>query len=253
MTEKIPTGVEFFDDKVGGIYTGSLVVLLEEVGAGGTEFAMTTLVNNDGSCYVSLTKTEEDFKREIELYFPGRKDLDELVDRIRFESFAESYFSNSIVPISWINPEVSFRGFRRGERGILKELISFFEDLKGYRVCYLDSLTDLVRLCGEEISWKDLIDFLLGLKLFIRRNDLILYTTLVKDVLERGRQEELLNVGDGVLVFEWKTDQLTRKRMMYIKKLLGVLPTLEVEGIGAYETKVDPVNGFSISSVVRII
>ncbi len=253
MPKMIPTGVEFFDNRIGGMYSGSLIILLEEVGAGGTEFAITALMNNDRSCYISLTKTYEDFKREMELVFPERNDANDLIEKIKFQSFAKSYFSRSIVPLSWISDDFSLPQFMRGEKSILKELIDFFENLKDYRVCYLDSLSDLIRLCGEEISWRDLIDFLMGLKIFIRRNDIVVYTTLIKDVIESGRQEEILNQADGVLVFKWKEDNLSRKRIMYIKKLLGVLPSLEREGIEMYETRVDPVKGFTISNVVRII
>ena len=247
---KIPTGVEFFDNRIGGISPGSLIILLVEVGAGGTEFAMTAIANNENSCYVSLTKTEEDFIRDMSLCFPERGDIGDVIKRIKFKSFAEVYFSRSIVPLSWIRAVPSLR---MGERGILKELIEFFEASGDCRVCFLDSLSDLVRLCGEEISWRDLIDFMMGLKMFIRRKGMVLYTTLIKDVLERGRQEEILSQADGVIVFQWREEELSRRRIMFIKKLLGVLPKLEREGVEMYETRIDPVKGFTISNVVRII
>ncbi len=250
IMSKVPTGVEFFDSRIGGVYPGTLVILLEEVGAGGTEFAMTAIANNESSCYVSLTKTEEDFRREMRLYFPEREDVEELIERIDFKSFAEVYFSRSIVPLSWISAVPSLR---MGERGILKGLIEFFEGCNDYSVCFLDSLSDLVRLCGEEISWRDLIDFIMGVKMFVRRKGMVLYTTLVKDVLEYGRQEELLSKADGVIVFQWREEELSRKRIMFIKKLLGVLPMLEREGVEMYETRMDPIKGFTISNVVRII
>jgi len=43
---KIPTGIDFLDARIEGIYTGTFNVLLEEVGAGGYEFLMTVVQNN---------------------------------------------------------------------------------------------------------------------------------------------------------------------------------------------------------------
>jgi KaiC/GvpD/RAD55 family RecA-like ATPase len=255
MQRKVPTGVEFLDVRMGGVYSGTLNILLEEVGAGGIEFAMTVLLNhalNDQDVhYLALTKMYEQFRTDFRLYFPKR-DVNNVVENIKFHSFARTYFARSIVPLSWIGEEVTLLSLK-GDRNILEELIEFFEGIDEGCLCVLDSLSDLVRLSRNRIEWSDLVDFLIGLRMIIRKKDLVVYTLLTKDVLELGKQEELLDQADGVFVFQWKEKEGGRSRILYIKKLLGILPILEKQGVILYEAKIDPEHGFTIYSTLRVV
>ena len=254
--KKTPTGIEFLDARIGGVYTGTFNVLLEEVGAGGTEFVMTTILNNllkDTAkvFYASLTKTHDRFVKEFKLSFP-KIDVSAVLDKINFRSFTKTYFVRSIVPLSWFEERVSLLALKE-EKSILEELIEFFDDVEDNSICVIDSLSDLVRLTRSRLSWNDLIDFLMGLKTIIEKKDVVVYTVLTKDMLEHGKQEEILSHADGVFVFRWEEKGDKMIRTMFIKKLLGILPLLEGEGINKYEILLDPARGFIISSYMRVI
>ncbi|WP_456327447.1 RAD55 family ATPase [Archaeoglobus sp.] len=252
---KIPTGIEFLDARIGGIYAGTFNVLLEEVGAGGYEFLMTVIQNNlekGGKVfYASLTKTDEMFRREFELVFPKRN-VGGIFDKISFRSFAKTYFMRSIVPLHWFEEKATILSLK-GEKNVLEELIEFFDSVESESICVVDSLTDLVRITRSRLSWNDLVDFLMGLKVLIQRRNLVVYTILTKDIVDQKQQEDILSIADGIIVFRWKEKGDKMVRTMFVRKLIGVLPLLEKEGIIAYETRIDPERGFMISSVMRVI
>ncbi len=252
---RIPTGIDFLDARIKGIYTGTFNVLLEEVGAGGYEFLMTVVQNNllkDGKVfYASLTKTEEIFKREFGLVFP-KKDVKGLIEKIAFRSFAKTYFMRSIIPLYWFEERTTLLSLK-GEKNVLEELIEFFDSVESNSICVIDSLSDLVRIARSRLSWNDLIDFLMGLKALIQKKDVVVYTVLTKDIVDYRLQEDVLSLADGIIVFRWKEKGDRMVRTMFIRKLLGVLPLLEKEGVIAYETRIDPERGFMISSVMRVI
>jgi len=255
----IPTGIEFFDKQIGGgLYPGT-VFLVEEVGAGGREFALTSVCKNANAdnpsevMYISISSSPEEVKRDIRLTFPHAK-LDDVLESIKIRSFAEVYFSKSIIPLSWVSEKKpSLESLREGEKDILSELVGVLDEAKEGSLVFLDSLSDLVRLTRTRISWSDLVDFAKGLrKLSVKRNILLL-SLLTKDMVEKSYEEELLDQADGVLIFEWEAEREAITRWMYIRKLLGILPLLEKDKIAKYNVRIDPVEGFTISRFVRVI
>jgi archaellum biogenesis ATPase FlaH len=93
----------------------------------------------------------------------------------------------------------------------------------------------------------------MGLKVLIQRRKLVVYTILTKDIVDQKQQEDILSIADGIIVFRWKEKGDRMVRVMFVRKLIGVSPLLEKEGIIAYETRIDPERGFTISSVMRVI
>ena len=253
---KIPTGIDFLDARIGGIYTGTLNVLLEEVGAGGTEFIMTTLLNTllkDTAkvYYASLTKTKDAFLREFTLSFPSR-DVSGVTDKINFQSFAKTYFARSIVPLYWLEEKATLLSLKV-EKNLFEELIEFIDGVDEGSICVIDSLSDLVRIARSRLDWNDLIDFLMGLKIIIKKKDVVVYTILTDDIVDHRQQEDVLSQADGVIVFKWKEKGDRMIRIMYIRKLLGLLPILEKGGVIMYEIRIDAERGLVISSVMRVI
>ncbi len=257
---RIPTGIEFFDKQIGeGLHPG-LVLLVEEVGAGGKEFALTSVCKNANAVeyprdvlYISISSSPEEVRRDIELTFPHAR-LEGALDSIKIRSFVEFYFSRSIVPISWVaEKRPSLKSLGEGEKDLLPELVGAFDEVNEGSLIFLDSLSDLVRLTRTRISWSDLVDLTKGLrKLSIKRNVLLL-SLLTKDMLEKSHEEELLDQADGVLIFEWEAEKEAITRWMYIRKLLGILPLLEKDKIAKYSVRIDPAEGFTISRFVRVI
>ena len=252
---RFPTGIEFLDKKIQGFYPG-LVILQESVGAGGREFALTYLMNNLSNDfnmkYIDITRTKEEVRREIGLIFSESRSQ-ELIDRINIQSIAETYFRESIVPMRWISDKKLSIKELKGNDNILTLLVEIFENCEGRSIMFLDSITDLARISKDKIRWNDLIDLIKGLKKLCIKKNILLLSLLTAGSVEKEKEEELLDQGDGVLVFEWSVKDEAINRWLYFRKFPGILPLLEREGIIKYSVKIDPEKGFTVSKLVRVI
>ncbi|OYT26818.1 MAG: hypothetical protein B6U95_07025 [Thermofilum sp. ex4484_82] len=251
---KFPTGIEMLDQQVGGVYEG-LIILLEEVGAGGKEFAVTSLMKNSDKDldlrYVSITQTREEVLRDLKIMFP-EAEVSRLLEKLNVISLAEIYFRRSIVPIRWIAERRLSVKELKGEEDILTQLANVVEDCSN-GIIFLDSLTDLTRLTHDRISWNDLIDLIKGFRKLCIKREILMMLLLTKDVLEKSREEEILDQADGVFVFEWQIEKDIITRWLYFKKFLGILPILEKEGIVKYSARIDPGAGYTITRLLRVI
>jgi hypothetical protein len=253
---KFLTGIDIFDTSTGGIYPG-LIILAEEVGAGGREFALTSLMNlsaKDVRLYIiSVILNEEETRRELKLIFPDSNPS--WIDRIKILSLSKEFFAKTIVPAEWVS-EKGVLASLKSEK-ILEKLVSYFDDVEDNSIVFVDSLTDLIRktevLGGDEVEWSDLIDLLIGLRKLVIRKNILLYILFSKEIVDKGRAEEIFYYADGVLMFEWDVGKDVIKRWMYIKKLFGILPQLEKQRLMRYEIGIDPANGFTISKLHRIL
>ncbi len=246
-------GIPLLDTTTNGLYPG-LIILAEDVGAGGKEFALTSLRNLDtDTYYISVTQSVDEVVRDLRLIFP--KSSKEWIERLKIFSLSKEYFAKTIIPFSWISEESSL-SMLKSEK-ILEKLVNIFDEVKSNSVIFIDSLTDLIRKTkvfgSDEIEWRDLIDFLIGLRKLALKNNLLIYILLTKGILDKSRAEEVFYTSDGVLIFEWVIDKDTLKRSMYILKLLGVLPILEKQKILRYDITIDPEQGFVISKLQRIV
>ncbi len=251
---KFPTGIDMLDQQVGGVYEG-LIVLLEEVGAGGREFAVTSLMKNANRDfdlnYVSITQTRDEIIRDLKIMFPEAKS-DKLIERLNVISLAEVYFRRSIVPMRWVAERRLRVEELKGEKDILARLAEVVEGFSR-GIVFLDSLTDLTRLTDERISWSDLIDLIKGFRKLCIKREVLMMLLLTKGVLDKSKEEELLDQADAVFVFEWQIEKDTITRWLYFKKFLGILPILEKEGIVKYNAKIDPGVGYTITRLLRVV
>lgn len=224
------------------------MIIYENSGAGGKEFALTVLLNNANNFplnYVAISKTVEEVKREIKLSFPEmRKEVD-----INIFSLSEYYFKDSIVPMKWISEKRALEILREG-KNILTKLAELFDTLNG--IVFLDSVTDLAR-ASRKLGIEALIDLLKGLRSLCLRKRILLMGLLTSNVLEGGLESEIFEIADGIIVFEWVAEKDTITKWMFFRKMLGILPILEKERILKYSTKVDPAQGFTISRILRVL
>lgn len=284
---KIPSGISSLDTIIrGGFPSGSFVLLLTDVGAGGVEFAISSAVMlsriksepelyrtvkeqvertlnkeeyfkvPEGICYVSFTHSKRDTIQEIYRSFPDSF-ATVIRDNLVFKDFSYLYYRDSIAPSSWIAEEEELRlsilKSEGGKRGLLEELISFLNVQAPNNLVIIDSLTNLVRACYDTIRWHDLVSFLEGLQRVSKRWDGLIYGLLTADIFERSKEEEIADCADGVLIFEWSQEGVSqRQQTMYVKKFRGLMPHMEKDNIIKFDTTVTSTDGFVVINVRRI-
>ena len=268
--KKNPTGIESLDPVLhGGLPSGSLVLLLGEIGAGEFEFMVTSVAKmlskpeKDGNqifpskvCYISFTRGKEDILREIAFSFPEFHRV--IRDHLEFKDFSDAFFARSFIPITWRSSsktEISFESMKWGneEENLVVALIDYLEKNAKGSVVIIDSLTVLAQQCLEGMEWKDLVLFLRGLQKASKRWDGIVYAILGGGIFEKNREEEIQDCMDGVMVFKWDEQGISqRQRIMYLRKFRGLLPVLDQDNIVNFEIQVSSQRGFEVSNVKRV-
>ncbi|MFH1323542.1 MAG: ATPase domain-containing protein [Methanobacteriota archaeon] len=273
---RIPTGIDSLDYILqGGLPSGSLVLLLGELGAGDFEFAITSCVRllsdqkkkdtttllPDKVIYISFTRSENDIMKEIAFSFPDfyeflQKKIHE--QRFEFKDFSDSYFAGSFIPASWLSssealPSIESLKWNEEKRNLMDALIGYLDKNAQNGLIIIDSLTAMAQYCLERIDWSDLILFLRGLQRVSKKWDGLIYAIFNEGIFENNEQEEIMECMDGVFVFDWeKLGPTQRNRIMYLKKFRGLLPGVEHENIVNFETQISPQKGFEVSNIKRV-
>jgi KaiC/GvpD/RAD55 family RecA-like ATPase len=277
---KIPTGVGTFDPIIrGGFPSGSVILLIGEAGAGNTEFAYTSasmlsslisnpvqydytkkqldafLINNenvklpDTICYISFSHSKEDIKTELSHSFPFG--FPEAFDGKGFIFKDFSSFRPECVTLETDNGWKGMKGIRQEEKQlILKELISTLEFHAQNSLVIIDSLSSLRRACCLE--WADFISFLEELQKKSKKWDGMIYLELGSGIFEKNQEEEVMDIVDGVLVFEWAQGAFGRQQTMYMRKSRGVLPNVIKDNMVRFDTMVTNTDGYVVTNVKRI-
>jgi len=277
---KIPTGVVTFDPIIrGGFPSGSLILLLGEAGAGNIEFAYTSacmlslfksnpalydstkkqldacMVNNetlklpDTICYISFSHSKEDIKAELEHSFlPGFQGTFDSKGFI-FKDF--SSFCPECATLDNDNVWKSMKGIRQEEKQvILRDLISTLEFHARNSLVIIDSLASLRRTCCLE--WVDFITFIGELQKKSKKWDGMIYLQLGSGIFEKNQEQEVMDIVDGVLVFEWAQEGFGRQQTMYMRKSRGVLPNIIKDNMVRFDTMVTNTDGYVVTNVKRI-
>ncbi len=277
---KIPTGILSFDPMIrGGVPSGSLVLLVGEVGAGNTEFAYSSasnlfLLKNDQTvynsakaqleiyltkeenlkipdsvCYISFTHSKEDILRELEYAFPT-----EFARAWNSTGFIFKDFSafSSVSPTWDIEGEwQSIKGMKgEGKLYLMRELISALEFHAPNSLVIIDSLNKLIRASG--LDWNDFISLLEDIQKKSKKWDGMVYLLLGRGMVEKAKEEEMMDIVDGVLAFGWTEEGFTRQQTMHMKKFRGLLPIIAKENIVRFDTSITNIDGFVVTNVKRI-
>ena len=267
---KNPTGIDSLDPVLqGGLPSGSLVLLLGEIGSGDFEFAISSiarLLNRpkqgpgktfpEKVCYISFTRAKDDVMKEIAFSFPEFYNM--VRDRLEFKDFSEAFFARSFIPVNWRSSsrsELTFDSLKWGneEENLAVALIDYLDKNAKGSIVIIDSLTMLAQHCLERMEWRDLILFLRGLQKACKKWDGIVYAMLSEGIFERCKQEEIQDCVDGVMVFEWDKQGISqRQRIMYMRKFRGLLPVLDQDNIVNFETRISSQKGFEVSNIKRV-
>ena len=274
--QRIPTGVADFDSIVqGGLPVGSVVLLLGDVGGGGLEFALTSaakigivkefpetrtfMLGDAGKagilpekvCYITLSRAREDILQDVKMSF--NKDFYEsLKTSLLFRDFSKDYFMHTVVPTTWLDSDQSGIFTDKKENGLLESMVDFLDTNAPKSMIILDSLTDLV--VSDTINFQDVISLLKGIQRMSKKWGSVFYVLLTDDILDRKRQQMIIDSVDGVFKFEWAKFHHTskRQRYLYVEKFMSVLPHLDQERIARFATLITSQSGFVVINTERV-
>jgi KaiC/GvpD/RAD55 family RecA-like ATPase len=270
----IPTGVPSFDPVIkGGFPAGSFVLLLSEVGAGGSEFMYTSILMlarmkkeraplkpnfrlPDKIVYISFTKLRENVIQSVSTLKIA--DIADFEEMLTFVDLSGDYFAKTQVPRHWTRTGTmtldSYKAVPKNKT-LYESLIDTLETHAPGNLVIIDSLTDLMRgPVGENVSWNDLVSLLKGIERVSKQWNASIYALLTAHIFEPSLEEEVSDCADGVLVFGWQAiGSNQRQRMMYIKKFRGLMPYLEDDNVVRFETRVSASQGFEVSNIREII
>lgn len=270
----IPTGVPSFDPVIkGGFPAGSFVLLLSEVGAGGSEFMYTSMLMlaqmkkervplkpnfslPEKIVYISFTKLRENVIQSVSTL--NVADIGDVEQMLTFVDLSGDYFAKTHVPRHWTSTGTmtldSYKAVPKN-KSLFESLIDTLETHAPNNLVIIDSLTDLMRgPARENLAWNDLVSLLKGIERVSKQWNASIYALLTAHIFEPSLEEEVSDCADGVLVFGWQAiGNNQRQRMMYIKKFRGLMPYLEDDNVVRFETRVSASQGFEVSNIREII
>jgi len=272
----VPTGVADFDSIMGGgLPAGSVVLLLGDVGGGGLEFALTSAAKigivkefpetrgfmmghagKDGilpekMAYITFSRSREDILREVKMAF-NNDFYESLSSGLMFKDFSRGYFIRSVVPVSWVGSEESELFSENREGGLLESFVNFLDSNAPNSLVIIDSLTDLV--VSETVKFEDVVSLLKGIQRMAKKWGAVFYILLTDEILDRKKQQMIIDSVDGVLRFEWAKFHHTskRQRYLYVEKFASVLPHLDQERIARFATLITSQSGFVVINTERV-
>jgi len=274
---RIPTGVADFDSIIqGGLPVGSVVLLLGDVGGGGHEFALTSAAKigivkefpetrafmlgdagRDGllpekMCYITFSRSKWDILRDVKMSF-NKDFFDSLKGNLLFKDFSKDYFRHTVVPTSWLGPEqTDLFSSEKKDEGLLESLVDFLDQNAPRSIVIIDSLTDLV--VSETVNFQDVVALLKGIQRMAKTWGCVFYIILTDEILDRKRQQMVIDSVDGVFKFEWAKFHHTskRQRYLYVEKFMSVLPHLDQERIARFATLITSQSGFVVINTERV-
>ena len=274
--QRIPTGVADFDSIIGGgLPTGSVVLLLGDVGGGGLEFALTSaakigivkefpetrsfMLGHAGKAgilpetisYIAFSRSREDILREVKISF-NRDFAESLVSNLRFKDFSKGYFMRTVVPSSWTDSDEGALFSEKKEDGLMESLVNFLDANAPKSLVIVDSLTDLV--VSDTVKFEDVVSLMKGIQRMAKKWGSVFYVVLTDGILDNRRQQMIIDSVDGVLKFEWAKFHHTskRQRYLYVEKFMSVLPHLDQERIARFATLITSQSGFVVINTERV-
>ncbi|HIH00498.1 TPA: recombinase RecA [Thermoplasmata archaeon] len=255
--------------------SGSVLLLLGDVGGGGLEFALTSaakigLVKEfpetrsfvmghagkdgilpDRMAYVTFSRSKEDVLREVQLSFT-RDFYESLESNLLFKDFSKGYFIRTVVPTSWVGSDGSELFAEKRDDGVLESLVSFLDANAPNSLVVIDSLTDLV--VSDTVKFEDVVALLKGIQRMAKKWNSLFYVLLTDEILDRRKQQMIIDSVDGVLRFEWAKFHHTskRQRYLYVEKFMSVLPHLDQERIARFATLITSQSGFVVINTERV-
>lgn len=276
--DRLPFGVERFDSIIdGGAPSGSTVLLASEVGAGGRGFAYTSAAMNglalaapdqferyyghptteialpEAVHYLTFTNTEDAIHDEMQFTL-AEEVVADATDALTVTDLANEFFRKSPVPRDWYSgrsQSLDVIGDSHGTTDVFDAIGETLKSVPNDSLLIVDSITDLIAVADEELSWDDVTLLLKGLDRIMQHRGGMLLLLINLEALSRTQFGRLMDTTDGTLMFEWEAGGTERDRTMFVREFRGVLSRLEDENIIRFETEITDA-GFDISDTRKI-
>ena len=232
--KRYPTGILNFDSQIGGGFPeGSVILLLEDPGAGAEilsfYFVVEGLKNNERVLYITTDDTVEEIRESLKLYFNLP---DDLFDRIKFIDLMNLRIGmgRSLGFIPSLNGDPYNR--------IIKEIFG-----GDYDRIVLNNLAYLTRNYDRDA----VINLIENISIYVKRKKGVALILLTKGLLDPSYEVAVKHAVDGVIemsIFEAENEVQRRIKILKLKR------TIVPKGMFRYEITE---RGISLESVKRII
>ncbi len=230
--KRISTGIINLDTQLGGGFpAGSVILFIEEPGAGAEIFSYHFIYegvrNGEKSLYISTNDTKEEIKTSISLYL--KIDVDEL-DRIAFLDLM-----GAKMQVFGLREVVTLTG------DPYNKVIN--ECTKKYDRVVLNSL----EYFAENYSRKEVIGLLESMAINARKNESAIIVLFTKGMFESTFETAIKHVVDGVIELSIKEGETEIQRRMKVIKLKR---TLVPKAVFRYDITE---RGIRMESVTRVL
>lgn len=276
--DRIPFGIPRLDSTIGGgAPPGSVVLLSGEAGAGASEFMYTAALMNGLATadpelfelyygdlgenavipeevhYVSFTDSGAQIRDEMSLTLEDDI-VESAVENTTFHDLSPEYFRLSPVPKEWYSDRIdsiSDLGDTTARRNVAEALGDRLTANASGNLVAIDSVTDLLGIPDEDVSWNDVPVVLKGIGRAASEWGGLVLVRINRNAVDDTRHGQLVDSVDGTMVFSWESGGSTRDRTLVVKQFDGVLSRIEAEDIVQFETEIGD-SGFDISDVRKI-
>jgi len=209
MMKKYSSGISTLDTQLtGGFPSGSLILLLEEPGAGADvfsfHFAFEGLKRGEKVLYVATDDSSEHLLEHIKTYFADFN----LNDNFELCSFI---ISKSLDPKSYL------RQMRHDPLRHLKLKLS----RNSYDRLIINNLNHFIL----NYDSKDVLEFLKELSMKVKRDESVALIIATKGLAESRFEKAIRSIADGILELDiYETDNEIQRRLKIIKLKRSVIP-----------------------------
>ena len=210
--KKFSTGITPLDAQLGGGFpSGSVILLLEEPGAGADvfsfHFAVAGLRNNEKTLYISTNDTREQIIENIKLYFSINPEGMEIVDLVTTRLMQQQTDASDV------------RSFLKQIRhDPLKHVKTILKGGNHDRLI-LNSLSYFVL----NYSPDDVVDLISDVSLVVKKNDSVALLLMTKGIADEKLENTMKFIADGIIEMSINESGNEIQRLLKILKLKRVL------------------------------
>ncbi len=236
---KFSTGITPLDAQLsGGFPSGSVILLLEEPGAGADvfsfHFAIAGVSNNEKVLYITTNDTKEQIVQNIRIYFSldnGTADKIEFLDIVSPRLVQQSDSTSDVKTF-----------LRQMKHDPLKHIRTAIKSSNHDRII-LNSLTYFVLNYNSE----DVVELINEMSLTAKRNDSVILLLMTKGIADEKLENTIKFISDGIIELTINESGNEVQRLLKIIKLKRVLVPKSILRYDLTE------RGVRMESVMRVL